>query len=146
MCSLSRCSNSYSRHTFPRTLTHFHTATHLCTRLYTLAHVYTPLHMSTYPYTLSYTLTHSHTLSSGPGRQQEAGGCTRPLHSPSRRSAWPAAPCHHCTPCTCCRRSGSSEGAPHAGLTKESSPWKYTPQPGYRSPLSYLMRTGDKWK
>lgn len=78
----------------------------------------------------------------------EAGvkACTVPPHSPSHRSAWPAAPCRHCTPCTCCRHSGSSAGAPHAGLKRESSLWKYTPQPGCQSLPSYLRWTGERRK
>lgn len=62
-----------------------------------------------------------------------------PPSSPSRRSAWPAAPCRRCTPCTCCRRSGSSAGAPRADPETESSPWRYTLQPGCRSRLSCLI-------
>lgn len=71
--------------------------------------------------------------------QHQAFGYAYP---PPRRSAWPAAPCHHCTACTCCRRPGSSRGAPHAGLMKESSLWKDTLQPGRPSLLSYLLFSG----
>lgn len=69
----------------------------------------------------------------------------RPLFrgSPSRRSAWPAALCRRCTPCTCCRHSGSSSGAPPAPQAACSSLTRCTLPPGCRSPPSCLKNTRD---